>query len=79
MEYRQGSSENPNKTLEGIKTQKVKEWMRQDGTSENPNKTLEGIKTLFVPQIDQRSPCENPNKTLEGIKTACKKFDFLLF
>ncbi|GAK61542.1 hypothetical protein U27_01443 [Candidatus Vecturithrix granuli] len=37
--------ENPNKTLEGIKTALKRDisevWLR----SENPNKTLEGIKT----------------------------------
>ncbi|GAK61513.1 hypothetical protein U27_01414 [Candidatus Vecturithrix granuli] len=62
--------ENPNKTLEGIKTSKEYRINFPGGTGENPNKTLEGIKTeegmsflsFFV-------LCENPNKTLEGIKT----------
>ncbi|GAK61530.1 hypothetical protein U27_01431 [Candidatus Vecturithrix granuli] len=39
------SSENPNKTLEGIKTRCPFQFGYGDAYSENPNKTLEGIKT----------------------------------
>ncbi|GAK61537.1 hypothetical protein U27_01438 [Candidatus Vecturithrix granuli] len=41
----QNSSENPNKTLEGIKTEHIGLEAYIKGISENPNKTLEGIKT----------------------------------
>ncbi|GAK61535.1 hypothetical protein U27_01436 [Candidatus Vecturithrix granuli] len=37
--------ENPNKTLEGIKTYLTYASTWQNQMSENPNKTLEGIKT----------------------------------
>ncbi|GAK61511.1 hypothetical protein U27_01412 [Candidatus Vecturithrix granuli] len=38
--------ENPNKTLEGIKTRDEDEGKLWCIPSENPNKTLEGIKTI---------------------------------
>ncbi|GAK61510.1 hypothetical protein U27_01411 [Candidatus Vecturithrix granuli] len=63
--------ENPNKTLEGIKTLRGLNEFGLTCGCENPNKTLEGIKTEShlrrPPQI--LAACENPNKTLEGIKT----------
>ncbi|GAK61547.1 hypothetical protein U27_01448 [Candidatus Vecturithrix granuli] len=39
-------SENPNKTLEGIKTLLSGEDRNAHESGENPNKTLEGIKTM---------------------------------
>ncbi|GAK61534.1 hypothetical protein U27_01435 [Candidatus Vecturithrix granuli] len=61
--------ENPNKTLEGIKTICGFHHERNN-PGENPNKTLEGIKTLLTKGLLSRCLSgENPNKTLEGIKT----------
>ncbi|GAK61539.1 hypothetical protein U27_01440 [Candidatus Vecturithrix granuli] len=40
-------SENPNKTLEGIKTMLYRDKAQWPFAGENPNKTLEGIKTLI--------------------------------
>ncbi|GAK61515.1 hypothetical protein U27_01416 [Candidatus Vecturithrix granuli] len=61
--------ENPNKTLEGIKTIILPQQFLLR-LRENPNKTLEGIKTFLSPSLKQpASLSENPNKTLEGIKT----------
>ncbi|GAK61512.1 hypothetical protein U27_01413 [Candidatus Vecturithrix granuli] len=61
--------ENPNKTLEGIKTLPyfIEKILLLIG--ENPNKTLEGIKTTNCSKSRLLIRRENPNKTLEGIKT----------
>ena len=62
-------SENPNKSLEGIKTLLRGGFVSDFNPGENPNKSLEGIKTNVAAADKTKIDCENPNKSLEGIKT----------
>ena len=62
--------ENPNKSLEGIKTTSSASANTARFRCENPNKSLEGIKTIaFTGGVGDDCVGENPNKSLEGIKT----------
>ena len=62
------TSENANKTLQGIKTP-IMMGISMLVASENANKTLQGIKTAWCCSRRRRIVCENANKTLQGIKT----------
>ncbi|GAK61516.1 hypothetical protein U27_01417 [Candidatus Vecturithrix granuli] len=64
--------ENPNKTLEGIKTVEIQHKRRPLYFRENPNKTLEGIKTGEIAQeITVAVMVKTLIKPWKGLKPGC--------